>query len=99
MSKPSRLEDVDPNVEYDGLRVALIVPDPDLTGDTVDESNLAVLSRRDDATVWWYRHWTWRHYAVVLLPPGEAERVRDALADYPLLDDYDHSEREAAEAE
>ena len=74
--------------------VAYICPDPSLSGDSVDEANLRVLS--DDEDVWrvMYRHWSWAWYVVVLLPVDAAARVRESLSNYPVLDDEVWSEVE-----
>lgn len=74
--------------------VAYICPDPSLSGESVDEANLRVLSDVEDAWRVTYRHWTWARYVVVLLPVEDAESVRESLSNYPLLDDMVWSEVE-----
>lgn len=102
---PPTLERLDPWATYrvdddDALYgLAYLCPDPDLTGDAVDAANVYVLTRRDDADVTYYRHWTWRHYVVILLPEGAAREVRAALAEYPVLDDEVLSVVELAQQE
>lgn len=74
--------------------VAYICPDPSLSGESVDEANLRVLSAYEDSWRVTYRHWTWARYVVILLPAHDAESVRASLNDYPVLDDMVWSEVE-----
>lgn len=96
---PHSLDAVEPthiySIDGDPYMVALCVPDPELTGELVDESNAAVLGRDDETVTRYYRHWSWRRYLLVLQPPEKAQATREALRDYCLLDEHDYSQREA----
>ena len=74
--------------------VAYICPDPSLSGESVDEANLRVLSDCEDSWRVTYAHWAWARYVVILLPVHDAESVRGQLDDYPVLDDMVWSEVE-----
>lgn len=100
-SLPSRLDRVSYDARYTAgegddtvYAVAYICPDPSLSGESVDEANLRVLSDVEDAWRVTYRSWTWARYVVVLLPVDAATRVRESLSDYPVLDDMVWSEVE-----
>jgi len=100
-SLPSRLERVNYDARYTAdegddtvYAVAYICPDPNLSGESVDEANLRVLSDVEDSWRVAYRHWSWAWYVVVLLPVDAATRVRESLSNYPVLDDMVWSEVE-----
>ncbi len=77
--------------------------------DTLTESNFAVAldtmgGESDTVEVHRFGHWACEWFEIILVCPGtsaakEAEEIEAALADYPVLDDTDFSEREQAEAD
>lgn len=97
---PATLEGLSTAVVYDvgdneWMKIAYICPDPELTGEPLDEANLRVLRERDEAVERTYAHWSWRRYIVLLLPEADADSVRAALEEYPVLDDMVYGEVEA----
>lgn len=80
--------------------------------DCLDESNFAVAERMlqevdpdgKDHEVHRFGHWACGWFEILVVRPGTAaakaaEGIESALADYPVLDDDDHCEREQAAAD
>jgi hypothetical protein len=74
----------------------------------LEESNVAVALRQlggesDTVEVHRFRHWGPGWFEIILVAPGTreaviAEDIERALANYPVLDDMDYSERESERA-
>ena len=77
--------------------------------DCLAESNFAAALKSlggegADVEVHRFGHWACGWFEVIIVRPcseaeKEATRIEDALEDYPILDESDHSERELAEAD
>ena len=65
----------------------------------IEESNwhTAIAILGDDAEIHRFGHWACGWIEIMIVPPSQSDQVQeiiDRLAQYPLLDESDHSERE-----
>lgn len=96
----------DSHINFDNDREAwLVLPcGRNRDSECLDESNFATALKilggeREDVEVHRFGHWACGWFEIILVRPDsaaakEAEEIEAALANYPVLDDNDYSERE-----